>query len=184
MPMKINGITGTFPVANVNKRAYKYTRFSLTMSGTADGGVTTVDVKTVLENAWAGVVKRSKAKACNDCFKLLVRKKTLAEILAEGDLILHCLEPKDGYTGADLPKANTAGRDIGLDPALLFDPLDLVCTLIHELAHVGGATTNSDAPKEEAHAAEKTLLSCSCTKQYQEDVLGRVRQTRPGIRYV
>src|SRR5262245_66148772 len=54
MAMKINGITGTLPVANVNKRTYKYTSFSMTMSATVDGVLKTVDVKTVLEKAWGG----------------------------------------------------------------------------------------------------------------------------------
>lgn len=177
MAMKINGIAGTFPVPNVNKIAYKYTKFDATLKANVGGNVQTVDVKAVLETAWTAVVQRSKIKGCNECFKLLLRKKTLAEILAEGDLILHCLEPKPRYTAGDLPDANTAGRDIGIDPSLLFDPdpLNLVCTLIHELAHVGGASTNAAAAADEAHAAEKTLLSCSCKKQYRKDVVGRIR---------
>jgi hypothetical protein len=139
----------------------------------------------VLETAWTAVMQRSKLKACNACFKLLSRKKTLAEILAEGDLILHCLEPKAGHENDPLPDANTAGRDIGIDPSLLFDPdpLSLVCTLIHELAHVGGASTNATAPQDEAHAAEKTLLSCDCASKYDKNVVGSIKKKAGSVDY-
>lgn len=182
MAMKINGIAGTFLVPNVNKIAYKYTKFDATMKANVNGVVKTVNVKSVLETAWTAVTQRSKLKACNECFKLLFRKKTLAEILGEGDLTLHCLEPKAGHETTPLPDANTAGRDIGIDPGLLFDPdpLTLICTLIHELAHVGGASTNEAAPPDEAHAAEKTLLSCSCANKYDPKVLGSIKILKTG----
>ncbi|HEY0283744.1 MAG TPA: hypothetical protein VGC23_00020, partial [Vicinamibacterales bacterium] len=140
----------------------------------------TVTVRSALESAWTGVVKRSKTRSCNECFTKLFHKKTLAKILDEGDLVLHLLEPKQGYSDADLPDANAAGRDIGLHPALFFDsdPLALTCTLIHELAHVGGASTDAGAPRDISHAAENTLPSCGCEAQYRSEVLGSIKLMR------
>ncbi len=86
-----------------------------------------------------------------------------------------------------MPDADTAGRDIGIDPTLLFDAdqTALVCTLIHELAHVGGASTDPGAPADQAHAAEKALMSCSCKQQYRKEVLGSIRSGSGfGQRYV
>ena len=173
MAMKIN--FGAFRVPNVNKRTYRYVKFDVTLKGTVNNSIPkTVEVQTALESAWTGVVQRSNTKSCNECFRQLSRKKSLAEILAEGDIVLHLLEPKQDYSDADLPDGNAAGRDIGLHPALFFDPdrLALTCTLIHELAHVGGASTDARAAHDIAHAAEKTLPSCGCGAQYRPEVLG------------
>jgi hypothetical protein len=182
MAMKINGIDGKFIVPNVNNPNYRFTQFEATMRANVNGIEKTVNVRNVVENAWNGVVKRSQQTACNECFKTLPQKKTLAEILAGADLVIHCLEPKEGKNYDSLPYANTAGRDIGLDPTPLFgtDPELITCTLIHELAHVGGASTNPRDPQEQAHAAEKTLLSCSCKQHYNKSVLGSFRIIKPG----
>jgi hypothetical protein len=183
MAMRINGITGVFNVPNINKRAYRYARFDATLKAMVANVARTVAVQSVLETAWQNVVQRSKNASCNECFRQLFRKKTLAEILAEGDLVLHVLEPKEGFTDDDVPDGNAAGRDIGLHAALFFDsdPLALTCTLIHELAHVGGASTDADAAPDVAHAAEKTLLSCGCKAQYRKGVLGSIKLMRsPG----
>jgi hypothetical protein len=118
MAMQINGIGGTFPVPNINKRTYRYVKFDATLKATVGAILKTVTVRTALESAWTGVVQRSNTKPCNECFRQLFRKKTLAEILTEGDLVLHLLEPKQGYTDVDLPEGNAAGRDIGLHPWL------------------------------------------------------------------
>ena len=186
MALKINGITGTYLVPNV-LRPYRFVPFESTLKLriTTDGGSEekSFDVQSILTQTWRSVEQKSKFKACNEYFKTLFRKKTLKEILAEGDITLHCLEPKAGHTYAELPYANTAGRDIGLDPALFVekDPAALACTLIHELAHVGGATTNPDA--QDAHAAEMALNSCVCTRQYDKDIMGRI-ELLTGTRYV
>lgn len=187
MGMKINGIDGTFPVPRLLKN-YVYTKFDRKLTATMTSGITkTVDIKSALEAAWKGVVQRSGQKTCNEYFATLFQKKTLDTILNEGDLIIHCLEPKQGYSYSDLPDANNAGRDIGLDPQLFFDPdpAVLICTLIHELAHVGGASTDAGASRSQAHAAELALLSCSCKKQYRKDVVGTIHKARTagGQRY-
>lgn len=175
--MKINGVDGTFPIPRLIKN-YVYTRFDRSMTATLTSGAQkTVDIKGSIDKAWKGVVQRSGQKQCDDYFATLFRNKKLSEILAEGDIVIHRLEPKTGYDYSILPDANTAGRDIGLDPGLFFDPdpAVLICTLIHELAHVGGASTDSGAEFAKAHAAEKALLSCSCKAQYRKDVVGSIK---------
>lgn len=185
MAMKINGVDGTFPIPRLIKN-YVYTKFDKSMTATLVSGVQrTIDIKGSIETAWKGVVQRSGQKICNDYFATLFRQKTLTEILDEGDIIIHRLEPKPGFDYSALPDANTAGRNIGLDPSLFFDPdpAVLVCTLIHELAHVGGASTDSGAEFAKAHAAEKALLSCSCKAQYRKDVVGSIRSAGTGGRW-
>jgi hypothetical protein len=187
--MRINGITDVYSVPNVNKQKYKYVKFEANLKAMVGGVLKTVPVRSALQSAWDGVVQRSENKSCNECFAQLFHKKTLAEILADGDLTLHLLEPKQGFTDDKLPEANAAGRDIGLHPGLFFDTdrLALTCTLIHELAHVGGASTDANAPPVVSHAAEKTLLSCGCKDQYREGVLGSIKLIRSvgvgGTRY-
>src|SRR5262245_33227266 len=120
--MKINGITGTFIVPNINKRTYNYVKFDATLENPKKGAIPkTVTVRTALESAWTRVVQRSNTKSCNECFRQLIRRKTLAEILAEGDLVLHLLKPKPGYSDDDVPDGNAAGRDIGLRRSVFFD---------------------------------------------------------------
>src|SRR5437763_7381752 len=170
MALRINGVTGTFSVPRVPKN-YRFTAFTPTLKVriTTDGGSEeqSVNVKSKLEQAWQFVTQRAARHApCNAYFKTLFRKKSLQEVLDEGDITLHCLEPKDGFSSDDLPDANTAGRDIGIFAGLLFetDPNKLSCTLVHELAHVAGATTNSVDP--DAIAAERSLKSCLCAGQF------------------
>jgi hypothetical protein len=114
---------------------------------------------------------------CNEYFKTLGKGKTLSDLVKGPDYVIHCLKPKDGKTYADLPYANTSGQDIGLDPGLFFetDPLILACTLVHELAHSAGASTNASADFAVAHAAEAALPKCNCQKQYNKDALGRIQ---------
>ena len=181
MAMRINGVGGSFSIPRVLKN-YVFTKFDAKMSANVAGTNKTVDIKAALESAWQGVVQKSKQKPCNDYFKTLFHQKTLAEVMNDGDIVFHCLEPKQGFGYDILPEANTAGRDIGIDPTLLFGPdsAALICTIIHELAHVAGASTDAGAAIEKAHAAEKALLSCSCKSQYRKDVLGSNRNFRPG----
>jgi hypothetical protein len=182
MAMKINGIPGALIVPNINKQKYRYVKFEATLQAVVDGTTKTVDIKNALDAAWAGVIQRSQTPACNETFRKLSRKKSLSDLLKEGDVVLHLLEPKEKYTDDDVPDGNAAGRDIGLHPWLFFsgDRLALTCTLIHELAHVGGASTNAAAPPDEAHAAEKTLLTCGCSQRYRSGVLGGLKIMRVG----
>jgi len=133
-----------------------------------------VKVRHQLNEAWRFVTGHAAHhKACNEYFRSLkpVGGRTLKEILAEGDITVHCLEPKEGHTREDLPDADTAGRDIAIDPSLLFEKsIELSAVLIHELAHVAGATTDRGAPH--ADAAEQALNHCLCRAQFHPGVKG------------
>jgi hypothetical protein len=106
---------------------------------TVDGGtkLTTESVKAKLELAWRFVThKAALHAACNAYFKSLSRKKTLQDVLKEGDIVLHCLWPANGHTFEELPDGDSAGRDLAIDPFLLLQEIDadkpshLACTLI------------------------------------------------------
>lgn len=173
----INGIEGVSrSIPHVNKRKYKYSAF--------DGPVLTyrdqnaeksVDVKRTLEGAWRFITNRAAVhRPCNDYFKTLPRGKTLQEVLLEGDIYLHCLVPKSGYNFGDLPGANAAGRDIGINPLAIIDSTQLASTLIHELAHVAGASTNNDPTDTRSIAAETALRHCLCVQQFDPGNFGLI----------
>jgi hypothetical protein len=135
-----------------------------------------------IEKAW-GFISRVAARSekCNKYFKSLPKGKTLRQILQEDHITIHCLVPKDGYTFADVVAANTdtGGPHIGIHPDLIiftsesgfpgrnlkgYDSVfELASTLVHELAHVAGATTNAS---DEKHGldAENSLPPCGCGK--------------------
>jgi hypothetical protein len=186
--LRINGIDGKFPVPNILSRAYGHRPFvDQTMTFAITSQVTKktenrqVDVKAVAGKAWNFVTNRAATYGpCNNYFKTLARQKTLKEVLEEGDITLHCLTPKEGHNADEVPYANTAGRDIGIDPTLLAEPDKLACTLIHELAHVAGATTNTR--DSNALAAELALKSCLCASQFNKDELGLIQIKQQGSR--
>ena len=183
-----------YTIPNVNKRKYRYADFGIGKlqftpapkngdGGTRDAGTQArqVDVAAMIQAAWRRIVTQAARKECNDYFLTLARKKSLKDVLAEGDIVVHCLVPKEGYGWDDLPAANTAGRDIGINPALLTDPDDidgLACTLIHELAHVAGATTNSAREDQESLDAEQALNFCGCKKHYDNENRGSIEPLR------
>lgn len=165
------------PVPNVLSHVYRYTGFADdTLQVTfADGKTGSANVTQKLNDAWSFITQRANIKGgkCNAYFKSLPRGKTLKEVLSEGDIVIHCLEPKDSHSYGDLPWANTAGRDIGLDPTIFFETSRvLACTLVHELAHVAGATTNTEGPG--AGDAEEALNHCYCHSQFHLEVVGSI----------
>ncbi len=148
-----------------------------------DGTSKDVDVSRQLNEAWGFITQRANIAhgKCNAYFKTLPRRKTLKEVLDEDDIVVHCLEPKSGHTYDDLPYANTAGRDIGIDPTILFETSHvLACTLIHELAHVAGATT--DKSDSNAGDAEESLNHCLCKSQFHLGTLGTIETVTSGSR--
>ncbi len=180
MALLINGITQKTPysVPIILRKKYKYATFEQPMNIEVlkDGKrvVRSLDTRKIIETAWHLVQSRAAHERCNYYFKSLSRGKTLKEVLAEGNITLHCLVPKDGYRFEDLPLANTAERDIAIHPDLLLedDHLSLTCTLIHELAHVAGAITDAFDPK--AGEAEAALNYCQCHSKYNPQNLGQV----------
>lgn len=187
MALRINGIGGKYIIPNVLSNIYRYTAFDGPVlkyrATTKDGKVEekSINVKKIIDSAWIFITKHAAThKPCNEYFKTLPRKKTLREILTEGDITLHSLEPKGQHTIEHLPDANTAGRDIGISPYLLIvDPDGLAATLIHELAHVGGASTNPDPGNPTSIAAEKALQFCLCKKRFRPEALGSIQIIEP-----
>ncbi len=175
---RADGRGGMYSVPNILKRKYRYSSFGpdFVMRVSKDGKHEDkkIDVKSLVEAAWRFVTdKAAKYPSCNKYFKSLPRNKTLKEVLDEGDITIHCLVPKENYTLADVPFGNTAGRDIGINPVLFLEaPEQLASTLIHELAHVAGASTNADPDDPKSGAAELALKYCLCSKQYDPDILG------------
>ncbi len=150
-----------------------------------DGTLKRADVSRQLKEAWGFITQRANIAhgKCNAYFKTLPRRKTLKEVLDEDDIVVHCLEPKSGHTYDDLPYANTAGRDIGIDPTILLETSHvLACTLIHELAHVAGATTDKSDPN--AGDAEESLNHCLCKSQFHLGTLGSIERVSSGSRVV
>jgi len=169
-------------IPNVLSRVYKFAAFEqevLTFRVTELNGKEVekrVNVRSELNQAWSFVTQRAaRHKPCNEYFKTLRRKKTLQQVLDEGDIVLHCLLPKEGHTFEDLPDADTAGRDIAINPLRFLDmPIVLGPILIHELAHVAGATTN---PRDkDAIAAERALKHCLCAAQFRPGALGAIQK--------
>lgn len=178
MGYAINGVTANFPIPNIAKKKYKYAKFpqpfKMQVKENGKDKEITIDVAARIKTAWRFVSDQAKLKACNEYFRTLPRKLTLKQVLDEGEIRLHLLEPKEGYNFDDLPGANAAGRDIGLHPGLFFEDEDvLTATLIHELAHVAGASTDSSSVN--AGAAELALKSCGCGKRYDKDNLGLLK---------
>jgi hypothetical protein len=177
MGLLINGITGKYDLPIVLDKRFKYAAFEPTLKMRVkpkDGAevIKDIAVQTKINAAWRFITRRAAAqKPCNDYFKTLLRKKTLEEVLNEGDITLHYLTPKEGHTFDELPSGYSAGRDIAIDPSLLLEEDDvLACTLIHELAHVAGATTNKS--DKNAGAAEAALKFCLCGDQYNPENKG------------
>ena len=162
---------GGCSLPNVLSHVYKYLPFERTMTIKVDGEEQKIVVADKIKPAWSLVWKRADYAPCNAYFKTLVRRKTLKDILQEG-ITLHLLEPKDGKSYDKLPAANSAGNDIGINPSFLLDSNSgpLACTLIHELAHVAGATTNT--LDDDAGAAEMALKHCLCEKERVEGLKG------------
>jgi hypothetical protein len=149
-----------------------YSRFEKTEAGQPT--TASADAMKRVNEAWKQVQVRAGTGSCNAYFQGLSRKLTLRQVLDQGPITVWLLKPREDYTLKDAPVGNSAGRDIGINPSLLEpdNALELVCTFIHELAHVGGAPTNADPADPHSLDAEKALNNCSCHKRYNEGNLG------------
>lgn len=155
--------------------------FKITDSASGKSRDLTVDVKAKIDQAWQFVTNRAaKCEACNTYFKSLPGKKTLEDILNGGNIVLHCLKPRKGFTEADLPRGVSVGRHIGIDPSLLAEKgyATVAATLIHELAHVGGAPAN--AYDDKSNAAETALKHCLLPKHFDPNALGVIQRMSIG----
>jgi hypothetical protein len=180
MAILFAGISSDTLPPNINKKTYLYRPFEKTEAGQPTPA--TADAMKRVNEAWKHVQARAAIGTCNDYFEGLTRKVTLRKVLDEGPITLWLLQPREGFTMEKVPVGNSAGRDIGIKPSLLEpgNALELVCTFIHELAHVAGASTNSDPADPHSLDAEKALKKCSCGSKYNKDNLGyHIRTQNP-----
>ena len=188
MPLQFAGIDTDMLPPSLLGKPYRYRKFEAPAPGkSGHAGPSAIDVA---KAAWDQVVHRASLPACNAYFKSLPRHTTLKEVIDERPITLWLLVPIEGYTydSPEVPLANTAGRDMALIPRLL-EPakgagkqLELVCTLIHELAHVAGASTNNRIEDPHARDAEDALKKCSYMNQYNEGALGwQIRTSNAGL---
>ena len=176
--MKINGIDGKYGIIRGPLRSgYNYGLFPKTLSFFVINKMTksrtrkSVDVKRELEGAWLFISRKAAAhQACNQYFRKLARGKSLAQVVKE-PIVLYALQPKPGKTDDDLPRGATGpgGKVIGLNLLLVAaqDRASLCATLIHELAHVAGASLDSRSIE-----AETALKHCLLSQHFDPKALG------------
>lgn len=179
------GITGSPSKILLEPHRYKAVDLQKTYTFTeGDGGVKTVDTQALLMKAWAYVRdKCAQHKACNTYFATLPGKLGLDAVLQGGSIVFCALDPPSPNvlrpmaqkTHAQLPYAVTNGRQISFNPLTIMagqsDFAFLCGTMVHELAHVAGATGD---PTDAVHGgdAEQALRHCLLTNQFDATVLG------------
>ena len=183
--LKINGITGNYGTIRAQIRGkYNYGPFTKTITYQVTDAkgrktVKTVDVKKKITTAWRFVTTRAAAhRPCNLYFQRLPGKKSLAQLLKQR-IVLHALVPRKGYTDQDLPRGAGSVSAIGLNLLLFVDKgtAEMQATLIHELAHLGGASTDSTSLQ-----AENALKHCLMPKHFDPKAVGERQQTWPSGR--
>ncbi len=175
MPLAYNFGQRGIIIPNVLSRKYKYTKldeiYELTMD---DGSKVTINIRKRIGGAWKYLEDQcAKNNDCNKYFVQLRKKKTLADILKNITFTVHRLAPKEGRKEEELPAGNSAGTDFALS---LFGLLDadtteaLAATILHEIAHYAGATTNPG--DENALEAENALTHCGLKRFFSKEAKG------------
>ena len=174
--MKINGIDGKFGIVRGPLRsAYNYGPFPKTLTFDVTDQRTkkvtrkTLNVKSEIDKAWLWITRKAGAhRACNQYFRKLAQRKSLAQVLKES-IVLYALQPKSGKTDADLPRGASGGTAIGINLLLIANQNQaaLCATLIHELAHFAGASKSLTSIE-----AETALKHCLLSQQFDPKALG------------
>src|SRR5262245_44107265 len=100
---------------------------------------------------------------------------TLADILKNVTFTVHRLFPKGEYTEENLPEANSAGLDFALSVYTIVEKTTaeaLAATILHEIAHFAGATTNARDDDPKGLDAENSLLPCGLGKYHNNQARG------------
>lgn len=184
MPLQYNQGQRGMVIPNVLSRVYRYSAwagnivFKVNVKG---GGIVTVSINPTrrIAAAWSHIEKTcARSKRCNSYFASLRKGQSLSYILKNVTLTVHQLVPKSRANIMSLPEANSAGSDFALS-LFAFLTTDyskqntneaLAATILHELAHYAGATTNKRATN--ALEAENALLHCGLKRFYNPNAKG------------
>ena len=146
----------TLTYAVFNKKTNTWTRKSL-------------NVKREIDKAWLWITRKAATHGpCNRYFRKLAGRKSLAQILKQ-PIVLHALLPKKGKTDSDLPRGASGVNSVGINLLLIAEQnrAALCATLIHELAHVAGASKSLTSLE-----AETALKHCLLAQQFDSKALG------------
>lgn len=179
------GITGNPTLTVLDPMRYRARPLGKLITFTSgDGGTQTADVQKVILAAWAYVRDKCAAhQACNTYFKKLPGGVTLREVMETGGIVICQLDPPTPNpirprVSKPLPYAVTNGRQISLSEETIaeghLDLSRLSAVLVHELAHVAGATGD---PGDTVHGAdaETALKHCLLSPMFDPNVLGTLQ---------
>ncbi len=177
MPIVFN--TGKAMIPRIVSNVYSYTNMAEVPVLQIGKAKITVNTQKRIGDSWTYIQGHcAKSKECNEYFASLSRKQSLADIMQSVTFTAHMLAPKKDYTDDDLPLANSAGADIGFCIFAFIDTEkgvensteELAATILHELAHYAGATTN--ARDTNALAAENSLIHCGLKRFFRKEHTG------------
>jgi hypothetical protein len=179
MPLIYNFGSKDISVPNVLSRVYRYRSLTEIPAVRIKAKITTIDSKKRIGDAWKYIEANcASLKECNNYFSKLFKKRTLADILKNETFTVHSLVPKEGHSDNELPLANSAGKDFALSIYAFLDletgtqntTPALAATILHEIAHYAGATTNTrDSNSLEA---ENALTFCALKRYYNPESKG------------
>lgn len=174
--MKINGIDKNYGITRGPLRSYynygpfpKTLIFDVTDPTTKKVTRKSLNVKQEIDKAWLWITRKAAAhRPCNNYFRKLAVRKSLAQILKQ-PIVLHALQPKTGKQDSDLPRGASGGNSVGINLLLIAEQKQaaLCATLIHELAHVAGASISKTSIE-----AETALKHCLLSQQFDPKALG------------
>lgn len=184
MPLTYNQGQRGMVIPNVLSRIYRYSTWqgNIVFKATQkSGGTVTVSINPTkrIAAAWSHIEKTcARSKTCNRYFSSLRKGQTLAYIQKNVSFTVHQLVPKAGANIMSLPNANSAGKDFALSLWAFVDNTAtrentteaLAATILHELAHYAGATTNPGATN--ALEAENALLHCGLKRFFNRNAKG------------
>ena len=177
MPIVFN--TGKATIPRIPSQVYSYTNMANVPVLEINKRKVVVNIQQRIGESWKYIENNcAKNKKCNDYFATLQRNQTLTDIMQKVTFTAHLLAPKKDHTDDELPLANSAGMDIGFCIFAFIDTEkgtenskeELAATILHELAHYAGATTN--ARDTNALAAENSLIHCGLQRFFSEEHTG------------